>query len=193
MLYGEPAAASAQLVWSNMALHAVADPPALLGAWQRTLVDGGFAMFSCLGPDTVRELRSIYRARGWGPPGIDFVDMHDIGDMMVHAGFADPVMDQEQLTLTWETPQAALAELRGLGCNASPRRAPGLRTPRWRERLHAELRASAAAGGRLSMTFEIVYGHAFKAARRAESGAETRVSLDEMRSLARSPRGTSPR
>ncbi len=187
VLAGEPAPASAQLVWSNMTLHAMADPPAVLGAWQRALGEGGFAMYSCLGPDTVRELRSLYRAQGWGPPGVDFVDMHDLGDMMVHAGFADPVMDQERLTLTWDTPQAALAELRGLGANVAPGRLPGLRTPRWRERLLAALRAGTGSGGRLSMSFEIVYGHAFKAPPRPPKG-DTRVSLDEMRALARSPR-----
>ena len=187
VLDGEPAPNSAQLVWSNMALHAAADPPRVLAAWQRALAADGFAMFSCLGPDSARELRPLYRRLGWGPPGIDFVDMHDLGDMLVHAGFADPVMDQERLTLHWPTPQAALAELRGLGGNASPRRAAGLRTPRWRDRLLGELGGLAAADGRLSMTFEIVYGHAFKAPPRP-TACKITVTLDEMRALVRAPR-----
>ena len=189
VLDGEPPPGSAQLVWSNMALHAAADPPSWLAAWQRALAADGFVMFSCFGPDTARELRAPYRRRGWGPPGADFVDMHDIGDMMVRAGFADPVMDQEVLTLNWASPEAALAELRSLGGNAAPGRAPGLRTPRWQRRLHDELRALARSdGGRLSMTFEIVFGHAFKAAPRLPRPDTTTVSLDEMRALARSPR-----
>ncbi len=114
--------------------------------------------------------------------------MHDIGDMLVRAGFADPVMDQELLTLNWPMPEAALAELRTLGGNAAPDRAPGLRTPRWRQQLDDDLRSLADDGGRLSLTFEVVFGHAFKAVPRQPGPAETTVSLDEMRALARSPR-----
>ena len=187
VLDGEPAAGTAQLLWSNMALHAAADPPALLVRWQAALEAGGFAMFSCFGPDTVRELRALYRRLGWAPAGAEFVDMHDLGDMLVHAGFADPVMDQETLTLTWATPEALLAELRGLGGNVATERRPGLCTPRWRERLLGELCTLASADGRLALSFEIVYGHAFKAVPRSP-GVATTVSLDDMRALVRSPR-----
>jgi len=110
--------------------------------------------------------------------------------MLVHAGFADPVMDQETLTLTWPTPQALLAELRTLGGNLSPDRYQGLRTPRWRQRLEEALRSMlAGSDGRLSLRFEIAYGHAFKALPRVQAGQPTTVSLDDMRSLVRSPRG----
>ena len=120
----------------------------------------------------------------------DFVDMHDLGDMLVQAGFAAPVMDQEILTLTWDSPQALLSELRSLGANASPDRFAGLRTPRWRERLLTELRALAGPDGRIQMQFEVAYGHAFKATTRVPLSAETTVSLDDMRAMVRtkSPR-----
>ena len=114
--------------------------------------------------------------------------MHDLGDMLVHAGFADPVMDQEMLTLSWPTPQALLAELRALGGNIAPGRMPGLRTPRWRRNLESELRTLAGPDGRLALRFEIAYGHAFKALPRAQPGAPTSVSLEEMRALVRSGR-----
>lgn len=177
----------AELLWANMVLHWAPDPPALLARWQRALAVDGFVMFSCLGPDTLRELTALYARQGWGPATIPFVDMHDIGDMMVHAGFADPVMDMERLTLTWDTPEALLAELRSLGCNAHPQRFAGLRTPRWKQRLTQEL---AQGGGRISMSFEIVYGHAFKAAPRAPVSEETRVSLADMRSMVRTPKSS---
>lgn len=179
----------AQLLWSNMALHAVQDPPALFARWQRALAADGFVMFSCLGPDTARELRELYARLGWPPSTIDFVDMHDLGDMLVEAGFADPVMDQETLTLSWETPAALLEELRSLGGNASPERFAGLRTPRWRARLEHELRDLAQPGGRLALRFEIAYGHAFKALPRMRPGEATTVSLDDMRALVKTPRG----
>jgi malonyl-CoA O-methyltransferase len=180
----------AQLLWANMMLHAVQDPPALMSRWQRALAADGFVMFSCFGPDTVRDLRELYQRLGWPAPTIAFVDMHDLGDMLVHAGFADPVMDQETITLTWPTPQALLAELRTLGGNLSPDRFQGLRTPRWRQRLDEALRTTLAGrDGRLSLRFEIAYGHAFKALPRVQAGQPTTVSLDDMRSLVRSPRG----
>jgi malonyl-CoA O-methyltransferase len=183
-----PGDARVGLVWSNMALHAVADPPRLFALWERVLAADGFVMFSCLGPGTLPELRALYAAQGWGVPTQPFVDMHDLGDMLVHAGFADPVMDQELLTLTWPDAGALLAELRGLGGNAAPNRCPGLRTPRWRARLAAALAASAGADGRIALRFEVVYGHAFKAAPRLRADAPTRVSLEDMRALVKTPR-----
>jgi malonyl-CoA O-methyltransferase len=64
-------------------------------------------MFSCLGPDTLRELRALYAALGWPPPAHEFTDMHDWGDMLVASGFAEPVMDMERITLSFATPSAA--------------------------------------------------------------------------------------
>ena len=181
---GEPA----QLVWANMMLHAVKNPPALMARWQRALSADGFVMLSCFGPDTLRELRDLYAALGWASPMAEFVDMHDLGDMLGQAGFADPVMDQETLTLHWPTARALLDELRSLGGNVAPERHPGLRTPRWREQLERALQSRAAPDGRIAMRFEIAYGHAFKALPRARPDAPTTVSLEEMRSLVRTGR-----
>ncbi len=139
-------AGSVQLVWANMTLHAARDPLAVLAQWQRALAVGGFVMFSCFGPDTARELRALYQRLGWASPGAPFVDMHDLGDMALHAGFADPVMDQEQVTLSWPDAAALVAELRGLGANAAPDRHPGWRTPRWRARLLDEVAGPGRAG-----------------------------------------------
>ena len=188
LMDGDPTGEPAQLLWANMMLHAVQDPPSLMARWQQALAADGFVMFSCLGPDTARELRALYARLGWADPSPAFIDMHDLGDMLVQAGFADPVMDQETITLSWATPQAMLDELRSLGGNAAPRRFPGLRTPRWRRRLEEELAASAGPDGRIAMRFEVAYGHAFKALPRMPAGQPTTVSLDEMRSLVRSRR-----
>jgi malonyl-CoA O-methyltransferase len=180
----------AQLVWANMVLHSVADPGLTLRRWQQALAVDGFLMFSTLGPGSLPELRAAYAGAGWGPALAPLVDMHDIGDMLVEAGFADPVMDQELVTLTWDGAAAALAELRGLGANAAPGRAPGLRTPRWRARLLETLDAGARArsDGRVALTFEVVYGHAFKPVPRARVAPESRVALEDLRSMARATR-----
>ena len=179
----------AQLVWANMMLHAVVDPPALFERWQQLLDVDGFVMFSCLGPGTLRELRRLYERLGWPAPTPGFIDMHDLGDMLVQAGFADPVMDQETLTLHWDSPAALLAELRSLGGNTAPDRCAGLRTPRWKKNLERELAALAGPDGRIAMTFEVAYGHAFKAAPRRRAGEPTIVPLADMRAMVRSSHG----
>jgi malonyl-CoA O-methyltransferase len=180
--------AAVQLLWANMMLHWVPDPAALLRRWHRALAVDGFLMFSTLGPGSLAALRALYARQGWRPPHAPFVDMHDLGDLLVEAGFADPVMDQETLTLTWTDAAAVLAELRAFGGNAATGREPGLRTPRWRATLLRELQALAGADGRPRLEVEIVYGHAFKAAPRARVAARTELPLEAMRAMVRSRR-----
>jgi len=133
-------------------------------------------------------LRSLYARLGWAAPTPGFVDMHDLGDMLVQAGFADPVMDQETLTLQYDTAQALLDELRSLGGNTAPDRFAGLRTPRWRARLLRELEGLRGRGGKLEVSFEVAYGHAFRAAPRLRPGEATSISLDDMRAMVRTGR-----
>jgi malonyl-CoA O-methyltransferase len=176
-------AGQAQLVWSNMSLHWAPDAPTLMREWQRALAVDGFLMFTTLGPGTLQSLREAYRASGWGTPHAPWTDMHDLGDMLVEAGFADPVMDQETLRLTWSSAQAALDELRTLGANDDAARFAGLRTPRWHERLLEALGAKRDAQGRVLLEFEVVYGHAFKPVPRAKVAAQTQVGLDDMKAM----------
>lgn len=185
-----PARPEVDLLWSNMALHATADLPALLGGWQASIAVGGFVMFSCLGPDSFLELRGLYARKGWGRPAPDWWDMHDIGDLVLKAGFADPVMDQERLRLTWASPESLLADLRALGGNLAPTRSAGLRGRHWRQSLLAELDSLRDSEGRLALTLELVFGHAFKAAPRLTVAAETHVSVDAMRASLRRGRET---
>lgn len=183
--------AQAQLVWSNMSLHWARDAPTLMREWQRALVVDGFLMFTTLGPGTLVAVRDLYRAQGWGTPYAPWTDMHDLGDMLVEAGFADPVMDQETVRLTWSSPRAALAELRTLGMNTDSARFAGLRTSRWRDALLAALGAHVDPQGRVVLEFEIVYGHAFKPVPRVPLAAQTEVGLDDMKAML--SRGRQPR
>lgn len=181
-----PRDARAQLVWANMMLHWRADPAAVFASWRAALAVDGFVMFSCFGPDTLRQLRALYRAQGWGPATHDFIDMHDLGDALVNAGFADPVMDMETLSVTWADAAAALSELRALGGNAAQRRHAGLRTPRWREQLGARMQQClTGADGRLGLDLEIVYGHAFQPRPRVAVAKETRLTAEELQRMAR--------
>ena len=179
-----PPDASVQMLWANMALHMAADPQALITQWHRALATDGFLMFSCLGPDTLSELRDLYQAQGWPAPSHEFTDMHDWGDMLVNAGFAEPVLDMERITLTFDSPRRLLDELRQLGRNLHSRRFAGLRGRRWLTQLHEGLQrglAVPAEGGRLRLTFEIIYGHALKPPPRLKVAPQTTLSLDDMR------------
>ena len=178
----------AQLLWANMGLHGAIDPAAVLRRWHRALAVDGFLMFSTLGPGSLTRLRSVYVQHGWPAPFAPFVDMHDLGDLLVEAGFADPVMDQETVTLTWASATALLDELRTLGGNVATGRQAGLRTPRWRRRLLDALSATAGADGRVALDFEIVYGHAFRPPPRPRMAAHTEVPLDDLRAMARAGR-----
>lgn len=174
------------LVWSNLALQWVNDLPRAMGEVRRVLKVGGLFTFTTFGPDTLREIRAAFARVDGHTHTNRFADMHDIGDMLVAAGFADPVMDMEPLTLTWADASTALAELRTLGGNAAAQRHAGLRTPRWRTRLLAELESVLTGpDGRLQLSFEIVYGHAFRPLPRVRIAAETRISAETLRSLAR--------
>jgi malonyl-CoA O-methyltransferase len=176
------------MVWSNMRLHREPDPLLVIQDWRAALSPDGFVMFSGLGPGSLGLLREIYFERDWGAPMTPLVDMHDWGDMLVEAGFADPVMDQETLTLTFSSPQALLAELRTLGGNTARNRCQGLRSRDWLRALEARLAKGADSSGRIALQFELVYGHAFRAADRGPAVAETtRIGLGDMKLMLRNP------
>lgn len=186
LLQTSPApAGQMQMLWANMVLHWSPDPMALLQQWQQALAVDGFVMFSCLGPDTLRELADLYRAHGWPAPSHDHTDMHDWGDMLVQSGFAEPVMDMERLTLTYASADRLLEDLRKMGRNLRRDRFPALRGRAWLAQLHTALLALAkpSADGRLVLTIEVIYGHALKAAPRSKVSETTTVSLQDMRAM----------
>jgi malonyl-CoA O-methyltransferase len=155
--FGVPPDGGVQMLWSNMALHMAADPQALIARWHKALAVDGYLMFSCLGPDTLRE----------------------------------PVMDMERIVLTFATPARLLQELRGLGRNLHPQRFPALRGRRWHANLEQALSqrlADARQGGQLALTFEIVYGHAFKPTPRVRMEGSSAVALQDMRDMLRAGR-----
>jgi malonyl-CoA O-methyltransferase len=177
-----PAPGAVQMLWANMLLHMCTEPQALLAQWHRALAVDGFVMFSCLGPDTLTELRALYQSHGWPAPMHEFTDMHDWGDMLVQAGFAEPVMDMERITLSYADPQRLLQELRELGRNLHPARYPAPRSRQWRERLLQALDGQLrGADGQLRLTFEVIYGHAVKPEPKHTVRAQTVLSLEQMR------------
>jgi malonyl-CoA O-methyltransferase len=159
------AAGSFDLVWSNLALQWVNDLPGALGEFHRVLRRDGLASFTTFGPDTLTELRAAFASVDARPHVGRFADMHDIGDMLVHAGFADPVMHMERLTLTYADASAMMRDLKAIGAtNAAQGRARGLMgRRRWASALAALERTRRVDGdARLPATFEVIYGHAWK-------------------------------
>jgi malonyl-CoA O-methyltransferase len=180
---------SMDMVWANMLLHQAADPQALLAEWHRVLAVDGFLMFSCLGPDTLQELRTVYARMGWPMPSHEFTDMHDWGDMLVHAGFAEPVMDMEKITLTYVNPEKLVEDLRRLGRNFHVSRFAGLRGKNWYKNFQNALLSLAQidSEGRLALTFEVVYGHALKPQARVKITSQSEINLDDMRQMLQNP------
>ena len=142
------------LAWSNLVLHWLDDPLPALRELHRVLEVGGLLMFSALGPDTLHELRAA------GATTLRrFHDMHDLGDMLLAAGFADPVMEMEKITLAYASPRGLLRDQRRLGVRDGLLGPLGFRDGRRVFRAWENARRD----GRLPATFEIVYGHAWKA------------------------------
>jgi len=170
------ASRSTALVWSNLLLHWLDDPIPALAEAHRVLEVGGLLMFSTLGPDTLRELRAAF-SDGYAHTQ-RFADMHDLGDMLVGCGFADPVMDMEVLTLTYDDFDALLAELRASGsmCAMKARRHGLTGRQAWAvaRAAYEKLRCD----GKLPATFEIVYGHAWKAAPKQTPDGRAIVRFD---------------
>ena len=162
---------SFRLVWSNLALHWLDDPEPALREAHRVLELGGLLMFSTLGPDTLKELRAAWEtADVAGRPGAAagwhvkrFIDLHDIGDLLVKTGFATPVMDMEKIVLTYDTTDRLVADLRATGsANAMRGRRRGL-TGKTAKLAMAQGYEASRHAGRLPATFEVIYGHAWKA------------------------------
>ncbi len=158
------ASGSVEMVWSNLALQWCNDLPATFVELQRVLKAEGLLMFSSFGVDTLNELRIAFRDVDGYSHVNRFADMHDIGDMLVGAGFADPVMEMERITLTYEDVRAVMQDLKSIGAhNATAGRATCMiGKAAWRR--ITENYEKLRRDGKLPATFEIIYGHAWKAA-----------------------------
>ncbi|MEX3784794.1 methyltransferase domain-containing protein [Paraburkholderia sp. BR14374] len=181
------AAGAFEFIWSNLALHWHSRPDLVFPEWQRVLKVNGLLMFSTLGPDTLKELRGAYAeieaAHGVASRKhvIDFVDMHDLGDMLVEAGFEIPVMDQETLTITYKSPESLLADVRRWGAYPFERDAhDGALARRLHKALLAALEVRRRADGTIALTFEVIYGHAWKAVPRTTAEGHGIVRLEDI-------------
>ena len=178
--------AQVDMVWANMGLRSVAQPEVVLRQWSQALIPGGLLMFSALGPHSLQAVRAIYQQHGWGEAATPFVDMHDWGDQLVAAGFADPVMDATFIDLTYSSADHLLADLREMGRNTHDERFVGCRTARWRKGLLRALEAELPRDrdGRLVIQLEVIWGQAWRSLQ-ASAQAVTAISERDMRAMLR--------
>ncbi|MHB1213686.1 MAG: malonyl-ACP O-methyltransferase BioC [Thiobacillus sp.] len=155
------AASSMNLVWSSLALQWAHDLEATLKGFHQVLAPGGLLIFATFGPDTLKELRTAFSAIDDAPHVNRFIDLHDIGDMLIHAGFASPVMEMEMLTLTYADLKTLMRDLKGIGAhNAAASRRRGLLGKSAWARLEQAYELQRR-DDRLPATFEVIYGHAW--------------------------------
>lgn len=156
------ASESLEMVWSNLAVQWCNDLPGTFVELRRVLKADGLLMFSTFGPDTLKELRQAFHGVDQHTHLNRFADMHDIGDMLIQAGFSEPVMDMEYLTLTYEDVRGVLHDLKAIGAhNATAGRGQGLMGKNAWARV-VENYERLRCDGKLPATYEVVYGHAWK-------------------------------
>jgi malonyl-CoA O-methyltransferase len=166
------------LVWSNLTLQWCNDIKQTFSEVHRVLQTGGLFMFSTFGPDTLKELRQAFGKTDGYSHVNRFVDMHDVGDILVHCGFATPVMDMEYITLTYDSPIGVMRDLKAIGAhNSTAGRRRGLSGKiTWQAAL--DRYETLRDGGKLPATFEVIYGHAWKPeSRKSVLTPETRRRL----------------
>ena len=163
------------------------DPQLVANEMARVLRPEGLFMFTTFGPDTLKELRHAFRAVDDKPHVNTFVDMHDIGDMLSGAGFQDPVMDCEIITITYSELKTLMRELKGIGAhNVLPDRQTGLMgKTRWQQLANSY--EQFRVNDKLPATYEVIYGHAWKPAIRKQKNVdgEQAISLGEFKRMVR--------
>lgn len=150
------------MVWSNLALQWCNDLDKTFREINRVLKTDGLFMFSTFGPDTLKELRQAFRHTDTFVHVNQFIDMHDIGDLLVHNRFATPVMDMEYLTLTYDDVMSIMHDLKTIGAhNVTQGRQRGL-SGKTKFKQVIDQYETLRSNGKLPATFEVIYGHAWK-------------------------------
>ena len=177
---------SMDMIVSSLMLQWCDDLDAVLAECRRVLKAEGVLMLASLGPDTLKELRQAWQVVDGQAEQhlLNFIDLHDVGDALGRAGFANPVCDVEHITLTYAQAKQALQDLKSIGAtNANRSRQNGLMgRVKWQALLDA-YQAQALPDGRVPTTFEVVYAHGWpgqSAALRTQD-AITSIPVDQIK------------
>ena len=172
---------SVDLVMSNFMLP-WCDPDTVFAEFRRVLAPRGFLTFSSLGPDTLKELREAWAEVDSHSRVLQFIDMHDLGDALVRAGFIEPVLDVERYTLEYTDVRALAQDLKAVGArNATAGRLKGLTGPRKFAAMEAAYEVHRRAG-RLPATSEVVFGQAWSPVASVARPDGAGISLEDLRS-----------
>ena len=180
--------ASVDVVFSNLMLHHCPEPPAVLAEVRRVLTDDGVFVLTTLGPTSLLEVGRAWATADSYTHIAPFTDMHDLGDLLVRSGFAEPVLDSQVLTVTYGEFDKLVADLRHAGgTNANAGRNPGLTGRNTARLFRSACEAQASADGRIPVTIEVVFAIAWAGALEATrpSGDAVEIPLD---ALQRRPR-----
>lgn len=185
------AARSVDLIFSSLALQWSYDLPAIFREFRRIMKADAMLVFTCFGPDTLFELKQSWRAVDDLPHVNDYPDMHDIGDELLAAGFREPVMDAERLTLEYPDVMSLMRELKGIGAhNVASQRQHSLTG---KSRLKAMMQAyeQFRRGDRYPASYEVIYGTAFAPAEgqpvKTPGGDVATFSVDALRTRSSNP------
>jgi malonyl-CoA O-methyltransferase len=178
------ATGSVDLVFSSLMLQWCDDLAQVLAEARRILRPGGLFIFSTFGPDTLKELRAAWAAVDDDSHVNRFLDVHDIGDALTHAGFAEPVLDVERVMLKYADTTELMRALQAIGArNATRGRSHALTGPARMQKMRTAYESFRAEAG-LPATFEVIYACAWGAPERARpiaQGGEVEIPLSAIR------------
>lgn len=176
------AAQSSEMILSNLTLQWCSDLDRVFAEFRRVLKPGGLVLFSTFGPDTLRELRASWSAVDGAVHVGAFIDMHDIGDALLRAGFSDPVVDAERFTLTYPDAYSVMRELKALGAHNASAGRPRSLTGKTRMQAMVDAYEEHRREGALPATYEVVYGLAWvPAAANIREDGVVKVPLSALR------------
>lgn len=179
---------SADMLCSSLMLQWCHDVDAVFSNAARTLRPNSLFLFSSLGPGTLMELRHSWAAADGSNVHVNsFVDMHDLGDALVRAGFEQPVMEAEVFTLTYAKVYALMRELKQLGAHNVNRGRRRSLTGKGRLRKMQSAYEAWRTEGRLPATFEVVYGHAWTPAMQTAKAIDKETAVFPVSALKRTP------
>ena len=168
---------SFDFIFSNLMLQWCADLESLFAGLRRVLSPGGLLLFTTFGPDTLKELRASWEAVDGDTHVNVFVDMHDVGDALVQAQWAEPVMDTERLTVTYRELHDLMLDLKRIGAhNVTAGRPRGLTGKRHLQQV-TEAYERYRVDGLLPASYEVVYGHAWSPLNKYAPGAGAEVPM----------------
>jgi len=153
--------ASLELVISGLTFQWCQNLPKVFKEIRRVLAPGGLLMFSTFGPDTLKELRQSWAEVDDLPHVNMFADMHDVGDALLKSGFADPVMDMEMLTVTYEDIKTVMRDLKQIGAHNVMQGRSHQVTGKNKLKKMMQAYEQYRQDGLVPVSHEIVYGHAW--------------------------------